>query len=616
MYILLLFLLVTTSSAKLVLDEPATYCITDNRHYWDTLFAHFSEVSLITINILHTDEHHNDMSLLIDQVFKHIINFKRPVHVKHMLPMQRKFGHRFFGRNAFVIVVWNHEVLSKFLDVIPDEVVRDKRAKYAVLFAHNSKFDENGAHVLARFWKEFGIVNVCIHVPCSCQSNEIYQYHPFYKRINVINTTQVEKTPTVLTVSLKNLHQYPIKVSMFERKPTAIKAENDAILKSFPQSKAVYGGVDGCIIHTLSKVLNFTPIYEGTDYFQYGRILDNGTAVGSLGDVVYRRVQIAGNGRFVEDYGTTAFEFLTPYQNDYICFVVPKSQKIPQWVMLFHCFSPVAWLALIGAFTIATLTWKALRGQPLQFYAIFVSTPTNLTVQKRQKLFLFFCMLYNLIVMGIFQGSLTTSFSTISYYPDVTSLEGLVATGLAISSNVDVWKDDNSSVAAILKSRQRPTNGERAIQRAALLKDVAAVERRSDANYYIKEQFLDDNGLPLVHIVEECATAHFISFIVPAGSPFLRNFNGVIKMLNEGGFSKKWYEDMTGSVVYGGTAPALRTIDNKKALGLHDVQTVFYILVLGLGAAFFVFIGEVLYYRRKSRRLAISDDTTHFDFVL
>lgn len=618
----LLLSLATIAVAKLQLHEPALNCILNNHHYWNIFAAHFSEASLVTINILHADDYHNSMSSVVDLVFKYTHVFtklKKSVSVRHTDLLDNRMDEFSDGRTAYLILVWNHDVLKNFLDLNPDGVVRDKRAKYVILFVYNVPwlcydFDEYNAHVLARFWKEFGIVDVCINVPCSCQASKIYRYHPFLKRVDVFNTTNLRESPSTLTISLKDLHGYPLKVSMFERKPTAIRVENDPLMKHFPRNTTMsYGGVDGFMMHTIADVLNFKLVFVETDYFKYGRVLENGTAVGSLGDVVYRRVHLAGNGRFVEDYGTDDIEFSQSYQNDYICFVVPKSQAIPHWIMLFHCFSPLSWLALMGVFIFASLTWRALHGQFLTFYAIFTNIPTCLvSLSQTQKLFLFFCLSYNLIINGVFQGSLTTSFSTVSYYPDITTLEALAASGLTISSNVDVWKNDSCTIAKTLREKQRPTNGERALERAALQRDVAAVERRLDATYYIKDQFLDADGLPLVHIVEKCVTAYFISFIVPKGSPFLKKFNHVIRMLNEAGLSKKWYGDVAKSAVYTAKGSTLRMMDDR-VLDLNDVQSAFYLLVIGLVVSFFVFLWEV--WRKKKCVTRIVNYAAHFDFM-
>lgn len=600
---LLFFLPVLT--AKLHYKETTTTCMVNSRFYWNIFAAHFSDASLVTINILHDDDHHDTMNNLVDLVFKYAHVFTKllkPICVKHTplsgIQNSGDFLEGVDGRSAYILIVWDHIILSNFLDLIPDEVVRDRRGKYLILFAYNIPqfcFEYN-AHVLAQFWKRFGIVNVCVHVPCSCRANKIDYYHPFLQKINTIDIVQLSEKPASLTISLKNLHQYPLKVSMFQRQPTAIKTGN------------LYSGVDGLIMQTLSNYLNFLLVYVETDYYKYGKVLANGTAVGSLGDVVYRRVHIAGNGRFMEDSGTDAVEFSLPYQNDFMCFIVPKSQKIPQWIMLFHCFTLLTWMVFVAMFAVSALIWKALRGEYFAFYAVCINNPLIVTFNHKQKLFLFFYLSYNLILTGIFQGSVTTSFSTISYYSDIKTLEALVKSGLTISSNIDVFKDDNHSLAAILKSRQQPTNGERALQRAAIQQDVAGIERRLDAIYYIHKQFLNENGIPLVHIVDECVTSYFIAFVVPKGSPFLIQFNYVINMLNEAGLPKKWYEDVAATVIFRSRATALRSNDEKKALSINDVQTAFYFLVLGLSFAYCVFLVEIWIKRRERSMFSFKNE--------
>lgn len=596
---LLVFLAVTNAKLQPKNVIPHS-CATNNNFYWNTLAAHFADATLVTINILHVEKYHNTMAGFVDVVLRNVhvfIKLQKSVCVKHTdLSHGEKKRAPLLAKGAHLVIVWDDEILSDFLDFVPEKIVADRHGKYLILFAHDIahvcfKFAEL---VLARFWKEFGIINVCANVPCSCNSNIIYQNHPFLRKINAFNFSELQNHP----ISTKDLKQYPLRVSMFQRLPTAIEVKNDPIIKVLnkkpPKPELLYSGVDGFMMGTLSQVLNFRIIYQKTDYYEYGKFLANGTAVGSLGDVVYRRVHIAGNGRFMEYYDGGRVEFSLPYQNDYVCFVVPKSQKVPRWIMLFHCFAIESWLAFFTVFTLAAILWKALGGKFLIFYSIFINSPTTFNqLTQKQKLFLIFCLSYNLIILGVFQGSFTTSFSTISYYPDITTLEALAESGLKITSNVEVFKNDNNTLATTLKNRQQPTNGDWALKRAALKRDVAGIERRLDAIYHIQKLFLDENGSPLVHIVDECVTSHFIAFIVPKDSPFLEQFNLVIARLTECGFALKWYRDITGSEILKSRSITLRSGDEKKALVLSDVQAAFYILLMGLGVASCVFLLEL-----------------------
>lgn len=69
----------------------------------------------------------------------------------------------------------------------------------------------------------------------------------------------------------------------------------------------------------------------------------------------------------------------------------------------------------------------------IEMWNIMFAAPSYyLPTRGIERILLTACLLANLILMGTFQGSLTTSFSTVTYYKDINTLEELDATGLPI----------------------------------------------------------------------------------------------------------------------------------------------------------------------------------------
>lgn len=87
---------------------------------------------------------------------------------------------------------------------------------------------------------------------------------------------------------LENLHGYPMKVSMFERYPTALKMENipKIFLSSYFMNTLVesngYGGLDGIVLGNLAKAMNFTAIISTPMHSDFGYKLNNGSFVGTF----------------------------------------------------------------------------------------------------------------------------------------------------------------------------------------------------------------------------------------------------------------------------------------------------------------------------------------------
>lgn len=69
----------------------------------------------------------------------------------------------------------------------------------------------------------------------------------------------------------------------------------------------------------------------------------------------------------------------------------------------------------------------------IEMWNIMLAAPSNLLPSHNvERILMTFCLMANLIIIGTFQGTLTTSFSTVTYYKDSNTLEEVDATGLPI----------------------------------------------------------------------------------------------------------------------------------------------------------------------------------------
>lgn len=88
------------------------------------------------------------------------------------------------------------------------------------------------------------------------------------------------------------------------------------------------------------------------------------------------------------------------------------------------------------------------------------------------------------------QGSLTKSFSTIAYYPDIDTLSELDRSGMPIYTSaytaMNLFGEDETPLLTSLRSKFYYDQNISAIHRAAHFRDMCAVERFSDVNIIIK----------------------------------------------------------------------------------------------------------------------------------
>lgn len=90
----------------------------------------------------------------------------------------------------------------------------------------------------------------------------------------------------------------------------------------------------------------------------------------------------------------------------------------------------------------------------------------------------------------IFQGSLTTSFSTVSHYKDIDTLEELDKSGLTIGttsaslSNI-FGNDDHPLIQSLAKKFKILSSNVPVIEKAAFNRDICCVERFADIKVII-----------------------------------------------------------------------------------------------------------------------------------
>lgn len=418
--------------------------------------------------------------------------------------------------------------------------------------------------------------------------------------------------PEHLFSTLGNLWAYPLKVSMFHRMPTASKylPNNLPNLWVYKESQQVgYGGLEGFMLTEVAKYLNFTPLVsEPPDGKRYGSISRNGSITGSLGRVIRRNVSIAMNGYFIKDYGTDMIEFTTPFNTDNVCVVVPKAERIPQWLSMFKCFSKDVWCFVGGTLIILTFLWllivKLDEGSPvaafLDVFLILVSAPLKIYFGKQHRIFLVSCLIFNLVITNIFQGTLVI-YSTVSYFPDIDNLEDLDNSGLKVLTTLNIFDYAESEVLNKFKRKILYYGGSN-INRTAYKRDVSVIERKQDAKFLINTIFLGQDGRPLLHITKFCPITYSVSFIVPKGCPFLDTFNRVIVRFVEGGFTKKWYNDMTYTIALEKRMSTGREV-KQKSFSLEDMKVLFYMWAIGLLLSTVAFLTELLIIYNLNRRI-------------
>lgn len=522
--------------------------------------------------------------------------------------------------DIYLFFIWNEK---NFQQVFENNFLSNKRIFNFIFYLSDLAVNGNCSNIYSKIkktlttsWRHNRTRNVLVNTPCYCSQNTFYYYNSFFfdngrGQVTNISIYALEHNGMNLFPKLQNFKGYPIRTSVFARVPTSIKykkppwyvTEDLSIVKN-------YGGFDGLTLVNMAHYLNFTPLIRET-VNGYGWKESNGTYVGSLGEVIYGRVDMAANSRFYEHFESENVDITSFITKVRLCFIAPKSNRIPQWMQMFMCFSYITWTVIFLTMLLLSLTWFLIQQCEFDLKKCTSQKKPNLCVTVYSVLFLVYdnfpsslpgrillsgglCM--HIILTAIFQGNLATSFSIISFFPDINTLNDLLNSDLMISTNLDIL--DNATSPILKALRQKKTNFiySSSLDRAAYYKDVCAVERKMDAELLLKTEYVDKDGLPLLHIVDECPVSKPLIYLVAKESPFLPAFNTILQRFAETGLIDKWYTDFIKMHLiedrYKREKYVTDTTTIYSPVKFTDVEAAFYLLIFGNIVSLLAFAGE------------------------
>lgn len=137
-------------------------------------------------------------------------------------------------------------------------------------------------------------------------------------------------------------------------------------------------------------------------------------------------------------------------------------------------------------------------------------------------------------------------------------------------------------------------DSEEKLDRTAYRRDVCSIERFSDVDIIIKTKYLDDDGSPLLNVINECPRHYFLTYIVRKGWPFLPKFNQMIEFFTEAGLVRFWYDTTKEAFIRNRNIENAKAhyVSSRKPFTIADIQTSFYVLIFGHSIAMIVFMIE------------------------
>ncbi|KAK9887134.1 hypothetical protein WA026_020580 [Henosepilachna vigintioctopunctata] len=211
----------------------------------------------------------------------------------------------------------NIEQLKKFSNFRIGYLVFSQREISIVIMTdtmcENPNLKKEIYHLLRTSFLEHGLLNMIVQTDCYFEKQSFYVYRPLllrpdktYGGLEIYNSEDVVANPEIILNSLKRFNNYPIRISIFHRNPTAMTIQSQypwrrLICQDVLEYSHNISGIDGCTLGQLSKSLEFkaeliTSRWKGK--FRFGHIFDNGSSVGALSDIIDRKADVAMNGIF------------------------------------------------------------------------------------------------------------------------------------------------------------------------------------------------------------------------------------------------------------------------------------------------------------------------------
>ncbi|XP_076263573.1 uncharacterized protein LOC143198315 [Rhynchophorus ferrugineus] len=464
--------------------------------------------------------------------------------------------------------------------------------------------------ILVLFWDKFKIINVVAQVPCSDTFKDIFViYKPFkrtprgYGQVQIHHLSNLLNYPTLILNHVARLSGYPLKVSVFEDKPSSVGLKNvpdvlkySKIYYKIANTTGMYG-INGVTLWQLSNIMRFTiKLSTEEDAQFFGYVTPNKTVVGSLGMIVNRTMDFQANLRFMIGYKTDMFEYTIPYMSDKVCLLAKKASLIPAGLRVLKIFEPTLMLLVLLLLLVLSLLnklFKIFYGLPnnnfiMEMFSISILQSNNSVLYPPNvlsfRLFLASVMIFFIIHGTAFNAGLFSAFSTPFSWPDINTLDEADKTGLMIRT---IFNPFDSMDSDLYKRLERKiildTDADKGLLWASK-GSVLSLLKKMDAEYTVKVRFRNDDGSPGLHIIPECPNSYSLAYIVPIGSPYLKAFNHLLNKFIEYGFVNKWYNNSNvdlQEIIYS-VANKKETISSERLANIQSLRSVFWILIIGI----------------------------------
>lgn len=232
-----------------------------------------------------------------------------------------------------------------------------------------------------------------------------------------------------------------------------------------PEYNGSVSGVEAILLDTVIRYTGASPLYIRPPLdTEMGLRLAGGNFTGSLAVVAASETSIAGNPRLLTFQWMDLLDFTYPHIRDNYCILVQKAKQVPLYLTLLLPFTSQVWLVIIAAIIVLSvekqllkISMSGLTESIFITFRLFVTGSYNNESSKiSNRIFLSICLLYNIIVLNSFQGSLYSFLTSPNYLADLHTLNEVIGRVHTVFTyqpymNMFISVDDDDEMAIISK---------------------------------------------------------------------------------------------------------------------------------------------------------------------
>ena len=507
----------------------------------------------------------------------------------------------------------------------------NSRARFLILIR-----DEMTLHIALHDLHALNVVNAVLLVPNRNNSSiRTYTWFPYFPpgecgkdNIKAIlldeclmenSTMFVRNVPFFPQKFPHNLHGCSIIVSTFPWPPFIIEPQTHEEADKLFYTKGLEIKLLSTIAHNMNSTLQYLP--PPANGSKWGLREDCGSWTGLVGDVFYKRADVALASMSATEERKQYLDPTITYWSNYVVWILPRPKFISGWRSLLGIFKPTMWAVVVVAYlllsvSLCSLTHTVLRLKEPALYrnpgsCLLITWALSLEmgahVQPRGLIMrlVFICwVIYCLQISTAYKSSLISSLTNPHLEPAILNMKQLVNSRLKFEYTVglsDYFEDPaDANMRQIRDSLRFCENITICLNRLALAAETALVSDKSYVEYLIPQRYIDSNGRPLLQALPQEVLSYHVVMILSKGNVLLERFNELISRIVENGLMVKWAKDIMHSRATWTASPEGA---GERRLAMSHLQSLFVLLLIGQSAALVTLIIELVMCKVHGLRL-------------